>query len=412
MMSLAHRLSLTTYFLILMGFIGYVQAEEARNTAEQQELNQAMEMMKKSGMDPEQLQQMENIFKNISDSEAQKKSSKLNAEKQAFEAATAGYGTAQVEVEGKQYDLKLQKCEVKDRGAGIFSIQGRQAPGADEGELRIQSDGTKLQSYVQFSTKSMTFDTYEIENPAFTFDGKTLSWKGVVAASNRAKVPLALNLSCGAEAVYYDKPSKPRKKTPVNVLTLYLGDETHFFEAEHCTTEAYRTGNLMVDFETTATGTFRGRPAIVLLTKSHGVGLEGGSAGYFHELDLLLGELSAEQRRLSPFKVQKQLNVVLETYRQKEHVAHQEKYSKKMYDSLPPEKLVETMNTSQEEYSRIMAKAEAMRYPEAESQGGMITINGQDVFFRGPAMSTNDANRAPEFQDLSSIPEIWVTCGG
>jgi len=416
-MRIAHRLSLTIYFLFLMGFINYVQAEEAGTTAKQQELNQAMEMMKKSGMDPEQLQQMENIFKNISDMEAQKKSSKLNAEKQEFEAATAGYGTAQVEVEGKQYALKLQKCEVKDRSAGIFTIHARHAPGADEGELRVRSNGAKFQSYVQFSTKTMTFDTYKSEKPSFTFDGKTLNWEGIVAASNVAtsneeKVPLALNLSCGAEAVYYDKPSRPRTKTPVNVLTLHLGDETHLFEAGHCTTEKYRTGNLMVDFEATATGTFRGRPAIVLLTKSHGVGLEGRHAGYFYELDLLLGELSAEQRKLSPLKVQKQLNDVVENYNQKEYAALQKKYSKEMYDNLPPEKLIETMNSSQAEYSRVAEKAKAMHYPKAGSQGGMITINGRDVLFRGPAMSTNDSNRTPEFQDLSSIPEIWVTCDG
>lgn len=411
-MRITHRLSLTIYFLILIGFISDVHAEEAVNTAEQQELNQVMEMMKKSGMDPEQMQQMEGIFKNISEMETQKKASKLKKEQEAFEMATAGYGTAQVEVEGKQYELKLQKCEVKDRGEGIFSIHARQTPGAGEGELRVHSDSATSKNYLQFSTQSATYDTYESENPAFEFDGKTLSWNGVVATSNREKVLLALNLSCGAEANYYDKPSKPRTKTPVNVLTLLLGDETHLFEAGHCTTEAYRTGNLMVDFEATATGTFRGRPAIVLLTKSHGVGLEGRSAGYFHELDLLLGELSAEQRRLSPFEVKKQLDNVVETYRQKEHTAHQKKYNKEMFDALPQEELIEAMNTSQEEYSRLMKKAETMRYPEAESQGGMITIDGQDILFRGPVMSTNDANRAPEFQDLSSTPEIWVTCDG
>ena len=416
-MRIANRLSLTIYLLFLMGFISYVHAQETGETAEQQQVNQMMEMMKKSGMDPEQLQQMENLFNNMSEMDAQKKASKLNAKQQEFEAATAGHGTAQVEVGGKQYDLKLQKCEVKNRSAGVFNIQARQAPGADEGKLLVRSDGANLQRYVQFSTKTMTFDTYELDKPSFTFDGKTLNWEGIVAASNVAasnkeKVPLALNLSCGAEAVYYDKPSRPRAKTPVNLLTLHLGDETHLFEAGHCTTEKYRTGNLMVDFEATATGTFRGRPAIVLLTKSHGVGLEGGSAGYFYELDLLLGELSAEQRKLSPLKVQKQLDDVVGNYNQKEYTAIQKKYSKEMYDNLPPEKLLETMNPSQEEYSRVAEKAKAMRYPRAGSQGGMITINGQDVFFRGPAMSTNDADRAPEFQDLSSIPEIWVTCDG
>ncbi len=409
-MRMAHRLSLTIYFLILMGFISYVQAQEAGTTAEQQELNQAMEMMKKSGMDPEQLQQMENIFKNISEMEAQKKASKLNAAQQEFEAATVGYGTAQVEMEGKQYELKLQKCEVKDRNAGIFNVHARQAPGKDDGELRVYSDGTKMQSSVQFSHKSNRYDTYTSEKAAFDFDGKTLNWKGVVAASDRKKVPLTFSLSCGAEAIYYDKPSRPRPKTPVNVLTLNLDDETHEFETGHCTTTAYRTGNLMVDFEATATGTFRGRPAIVLLTKSHGVGPEGGSAGYFHELDLLLGELSAEQRGLSPFEVRKQLRDVVEAYQNKKLAAHQKKYNKEMWNTLPQDKFNEVMEASSEEMSRVMDDAKAMRYPEASSQGGMITINGNDVLFRGPAMSTNDVSRAPEFQDLSSIPEIWVTC--
>ena len=393
-----------------MGYISYVSAEEAGTTAEQQELNQVMEMMKKSGMDPEQMQQMENIFKNISEMEAQKKSSKLNEEQQEFEAATAGYGTAQVEVEGKQYELKLQKCEVKDRSAGVFRIHARQAPGANGGELWVYSDGAKLQSSVQFSPKSTGSDIYNSENATFEFDGKTLNWKGIAVASNRKKVPLTLSLSCGAEAIYYDKPTKLRPKTPVNELTLYLDDETHAFEAGHCTTKKYRTGNLMVDFEATATGTFRGRPAIVLLTKSHGVGPEGQSAGYFHDFELLLGELSAEQHRLSPFEVRKQIRNVGEAYRSKKLAAHQKKYSNEMWNTLPPEKLNEVMEASNEEMSRFMDEANAMRYPEAASRGGMITINGRDVLFRGPAMSTDDANRAPEFQDLLSIPEIWVTC--
>ena len=409
-MRLVHRFSCTIYLFLLMGFISYVPAEEVGTTAEQQELNQVMEMMKKSGLDPEQMQQMENLFKNMSEMEDQKKTSKLNEEQKKFEAETAGYGTAQVEVEGKQYELKLQECEVKDRSEGIFRIYARQAPGADGGELRVYSDGAKSQNSVQFSSKSATPDTYYSENAAFEFDGKTLNWNGVVVASNRKNVPLTLSLSCGAEAIFYDKPSRPRTKTPVNVLTLHLGDETHMFEAGHCTNKEYRTGNLMVDFEATATGTFRGRPAIVLLAKSHGVGPEGGAAGYFHELDLLLGELSAEQRRLSPFEVQKQLRDVVGEYRNKKMAAHQKKYSKEMWNTLPQDKLNEVLEASQQELSQSMDEANAMSYPKAESQGGMITITGQDVLFRGPAMSTNDANRAPEFQDLSSIPEIWVTC--
>jgi hypothetical protein len=166
----------------------------------------------------------------------------------------------------------------------------------------------------------------------------------------------------------------------------------------------------MVDFEATATGKFRGRPAIVLLTKSHGVGPEGSGAGYFHNFDLLLGELSAEQRRLSPLDVKKQLSEVVETYQTRELLAHQKKYNKDAWNNVPPEKLNTMMEASSKEMSVFMDKADAMRYPEATSHGGVVTIDGRDAMFRGQAMSTSDASRAPEFGDLSALTEAFVTC--
>jgi hypothetical protein len=394
----------------MLAGMNYIQVEAAGKTTEQQGLDQVMEMMKGQGMDPKQMEQMENLLKNMSQMETQQKAARVNKEQQAFEAETAGYGTARVEVEGKQYELKVTQCEVRDSQRGAFMIKARQAPGMDEGELSVHSDGPNLQNTFQFYTRSTTSKNYSSGSTAFEFDGKTLTWEGVVE-SNSKKVPLTLNISCGAEAVYYDKPSRPRPDTPNNVLTLYIGDETYEFEASRCSMNAYRTGNLMVDFETTTTGTFRGRPAIALLTKSHGVGPEGASAGYFHNFDLLLGELSAEQRKLSPLEVKKQLQDVAGAYQQKAHLAHQEKYKNVKWDSMPPDKMNEAMEASQAEYSRIMEKVKTMRYPEAASRGGVVTIKGQDVLFRGPALSPNDADHATEFGDLSATPEVFVSCG-
>lgn len=404
-MKITHKLLLTIYLFILAGHLNAVLAD----TAEQQELNQALEMMKGQGMDPQQLQQMENMLKNIGQMEARKKDSRISRELQAFEAETTGYGTAQVEVEGKRYDLTVTKCEVKDSKSGNFTIKARQVPGMDDGELAVYSDGVKLSRSVQFSTRSTPPANYYTENPELEFDGKTLDWTGTVE-SNARKVSLTLRLDCGAEAIYFDKPSRPRPDTPANTLTLYLGSETYEFEAGRCSLKAYRTGNLMVDFEATTTGTFRGRPAIILLTKSHGVGLEGRSAGYFHNFDLLLGELSAEQRRLSPLDVKKQLSEVVETYQTRELLAHQKKYDKDTWNNVPPDKLNEVMEASSKEMSAFMDKADAMRYPEATSHGGVVTIDGRDVMFRGLAMSTSDASRAPEFVDLSALTEAFVTC--
>ena len=404
-MKITHLRLLTIFLLILSGHESAVLAD----TAEQQELDQALEMLKSQGMDPRQLQQMENMLKNIGQMETRKKDARISREQQAFEAETTGYGTAHVEVEGKRYDLTVTKCEVRDSKGGNFIIKARQAPGMDDGELSVYSDGRKSGRSVQFSTRSTPPENYLAENPELEFDEKTLDWTGTVE-SNARKVSLSLSLGCGAEAIYFDKPSRPRPDTPANTVTLYLGSETYEFEAGRCSLEAYRTGNLMVDFEATATGNFRGRPAIVLLSKSHGVGLEGRGAGYFHKFDLLLGELSAEQRRLSPLDVKKQLSEVVETYQTRELLAHQKKYNKDTWNNVPPEKLNEMLEASSKEMSVFMDKADAMRYPEATSHGGLVTIDGKDVLFRGRAMSTSDASRAPEFEDFTTLTEAFVTC--
>ena len=409
-MKIANILSLMTSILLFFFFIGHVHVQAASSTTEQQELDQVMEMMKKSGMDPKQMKQMEGLFKNMSEMETKRKAAQANKAKMEFESATAGHGTAQVEVEGKQYALMLTKCEVKDSRNAAFLIKASQAPGMDQGELSFHSDGINLNNSFTFSTQSVTSKYYRATNTSFEFNGQSLAWQGLVETSS-GKVPLTLNLSCGDEAVYYDKPSRPRPNKPNNVLTMYLGSETFEFEAGRCTLNGYRTGNLMVDFEATATGKFRGRPAIILLSKSHGVGMEGRGRGYFHNFDLLLGELSDDQRKLSPFKVKKQLSGVVEAYQSKQLAKHQKKYSKEVVNALPPNKMIEVMEASQKEMSAYMDRAESMRFPEAQSRGGAITINGKNILFRGPAMHTNDADRAPEFQDISETPELFVTCG-
>jgi hypothetical protein len=68
------------------------------------------------------------------------------------------------------------------------------------------------------------------------------------------------------------------------------------------------------------------------------------------------------------------------------------------------------LEASSKEMSVFMDKADAMRYPEATSHGGLVTIDGKDVLFRGRAMSTSDASRAPEFEDFTTLTEAFVTC--
>lgn len=380
-------------------------------TTEEQDLKQVLEMMKAQGADPEQLKQMESMLRNVSQMETQKKDTRIAKEQQEFEAATAGYGAAQVEVDGKVYDLKVTKCEVKDSKAGVFALQARQAPGMDSGELSIHSTGVARRQSINFSVSSRPPASYRSSSPGLRLDGKALSWQGLVESDNR-KQSLTLSLNCGAEAVFYDTATHARPNKSANIMTLYLGPETYEFRAGHCSTESFRSGNLEILFEASATGSFRGRPAILLLSSSTGVaGTESGGAGPFNNIDLLLGELSPAQAKLPPSELKQQLRETVESYQTKRLTAHQKKYDETYWNNLSPSELSAAMEASSAEMDEIMAKADAMRFPSAESNQGVITIEGQDILYRGPALNTSDAKRAKQLQNLSALPEVFVSCG-
>lgn len=403
-MKITRNLSVPMVVVFLLGLAGGVHAERGDAMSQQQELQKALEMMKKQGMDAKTQKQMEDMFKNMSEVGAKQQSAKLKKEQQKFEVETAGHGTAQVVVGAKQYELKMTECKITDRNTGHFTMSARQAPGNENASLGVNGGGGHSGNTIQFSVKK---GFYEAGNPTFQLNGKTMEWEGAVEG-DKGKVPLKFHLTCGAEMVDYATPSKPRPKSSVNNLTLQLGGETFEFDAGHCSTAEYRTGNLMVEFDATATGTFRGRPAIILLSKSHAVVEYGGE--YFQNLDLFLGELSAEQRSLPPREVERQIQQIGQEYSNKEMAAIQQKY-KEMFKSVPPEKIGEVIEAQGKEMDGVTEKVKAMRYPTATSHYGAITVNGRDIHYRGPKMDTNDAARTPEFKNLSAIPEVWVTCG-
>ena len=428
-MKITRILFVTIVFVFLMGLAGAVYAERGDATLQQQELQKALEMMKKQGMDAKTQKQMENMFKNMSEVGAKQQAAKLKKEQQKFEAETAGHGTAQVEVGGKQYELKMIKCEIIDRNTGSFSLHARQAPGKDSGELWV--GGGPSRNNVQFILGKK--DPYEVANSAaFQLNGKDLEWRGTVIRVGK-KEALKFRLTCGAEMVDYATPSKPRPNTSVNVLALQAGKETHTFQTGYCSTKEYRTGNLIVEFEATSTGTFRGRPAIILLSKSHAAKEYGGE--YFQNMDLLLGELTSEQRKLSPLKVKEQLQKKVETFGNTQMAAIKAKYDpeiaawqkkfdiempalKKEYGTNVPQDKIEVLmdpfnkllDAQGKEMDKVQEQVKAMRYPAARSFG-TITVNGQEVHFGGSKLSTQDASRAPEFQNLPAKTELWVTCG-
>ena len=125
----------------VIGLAGGVHAQKGDGASQQQEMDQMMEMLEKSGMDPKQVQQMQDMFKGMEEKDRKQSSAKLKNEQQNFEAETAEHGTAQVEVEGKRYELTMTECKITDRSTGHFSMSARQAPGLDNVTLEVSGGG-------------------------------------------------------------------------------------------------------------------------------------------------------------------------------------------------------------------------------------------------------------------------------
>ena len=109
------KLLVPIVFVSVIGLVGGVHAEKRDGASQQQEIKQMMEMLEKSGMDPKQMQQMQDMFKGMEGQGRRQSSVKLKKEQQKFEAETVGHGTAQVELNGKQYNLTMTQCKITDR---------------------------------------------------------------------------------------------------------------------------------------------------------------------------------------------------------------------------------------------------------------------------------------------------------
>lgn len=356
----------TIWMFLLLGIAALANAQDPAQSQEQKEADQVMEMLRQQGMSPADLAMMEGVLGGMAETETQQRQGKLAQEQQAFDAAHTGSGTATVRADNAVYELRITKCEVTDSRNGIFQISALQPPGMADAELHFNSNGNGRPQSANFSFESPRRDSYSAEKPQFAFDGTTATWSGS-ARNNNGRAPLSIEASCGDEAVYFDKPSRPAPNLGANSLVLYLDDEAHRFDIGYCSDQEVVNGNLKTVVAITATGTFRGRPAIVFLEKSEVTHIDEE----FSNIDLQLGELTKEQRRLSPDDAELSLN-------------------------------------------GRNAGWNSDGFPSADTSRGMITRDGRNVHFRGPTLSTDGSSSdlPPEFADLSGLPEVFANCGG
>ncbi len=406
-----NRLALMIAMAALLSSMSVSYAERAGKPTQEEQMQQMMDMIKGmsrgdgkgKGLDEKTERQLEQLFKGMGQKMDRRQAAQTKKEQQQFEAETVGHGTALLQVGGKDYQLTMTTCTSWGPESGRFSIEARQPPVKGAGKLRI-GRGTQGVGTLSFEKGR---DNYYVEgSQALRLKGKSLEWKGTaLGAPNNSPQPLTVRLTCGKEMVDYAASLETKQMAADNVLTLRLGEESYPFDAGYCSTEVQNAGNLVVEADVTATGEFRGRPAIIFLSKSHPT----GSDRQFTHMELLLGQLSSDQRILPSRNVQKQLGERVEVYQQEAMAAVQKKYPPEIFKSVPPEKLPEILEAQVREMDAVQAQADTMQFPSARSHG-TITIQEQSIVFRGPKFHTNDAQEAEEFQELLAEPELTVTC--
>ncbi len=185
-------------FLIFL-IINQANAEDAGNSAKQEEFNKAIEMMRQQGYDEESLKQFEAIMQQGMKQEAQNEAVNLEREKNDFEQKWANNGNAQVELDGKKYELKVTRCYID--GLQDYKIEAEQPPGQDGGKFWAFADTqqvrTGYRSEFEFST---TENSYRPEvDPKLDFDGSKVGWEGKVASNNGSAAQIKFNLTLPCE---------------------------------------------------------------------------------------------------------------------------------------------------------------------------------------------------------------------
>jgi len=153
-----------------------IDTAHSENTPEQdrQQLEQMLEMMKNSGVDPSQLEGIENMLRGGVETEIQ---AKIAAERAEFDEYFGTETNATLEINGHRYDLVVTECEWIDKKTESFGIAAEQPPGEDGATLVIDGGGRQGMEKIYFMTPSGEIDG---ESADLTFDGQRFAWSGPI----------------------------------------------------------------------------------------------------------------------------------------------------------------------------------------------------------------------------------------
>ncbi len=184
-------------------------------------------------------------------------------------------------------------------------------------------------------------------------------------------------------------------------LSLSIGGAVTELDIAHCRTDSYPSGQLVIEAEVTAVGSFRGEPAALFLTA-----VSGAVSGKF---DLYLIDLSPELRTMPPMEAQNKIlmdRTALHSQRTGEIMAD---YTQEKLEAVPPDQIMAKMDEQMARMDALEAEMKALQPPYARSFG-VITVDGSTISFAGDDTRVIKGEEEEAFVDLGSEARATARC--
>lgn len=162
-----------------------------------------------------------------------------------------------------------------------------------------------------------------------------------------------------------------------STLSFSVSGKVTELEITHCRTDSYKSGQLLVEAELTAVGTFRGRPATLLMANVSGAASD--------HLDLYLIELAPELRTASPLDATNRITMDHSSQLGQREAEASAGFDPEALAKLPPEEMAVEMEAAMkaQREARDAAKAEMDAQFAKVRSFGDIKVDGSAIEFEG-----------------------------
>jgi len=189
-------------------------------------------------------------------------------------------------------------------------------------------------------------------------------------------------------------------------LNLTVGGESSEFEVTFCRTGSFPSGQLIIEAEVTGTGTFRGQPAVLYL--SRGTAATGGAA--MHGFNLYLTnpapDLVTEPTIRALDKLRKAQHKVLVDRTQEINAD----YTRDKLADLSMDEMMAKLDEQAQRLDALEAEMQELRPPYARSFGE-LSIDGSSITFEGVEFRVIEGADAAAFAGAKGPVRVTANCG-